>query len=139
MPFELRGVTTLLQVYHMPTSLRFYRDILGFSIVNASPPLGGEDRFHWVWLRRDDIDLMLNTAYETDDERPSSPDRARVAAHDDTCLYFNCPDVDAAYEYLHSKGIAADKPTIAPYSMKQLYLHDPDGYSLCFQWPTNPA
>jgi hypothetical protein len=21
--------------------------------------------------------------------------------------------------------------------MKQLYLHDPDGYGLCFQWPTD--
>jgi catechol 2,3-dioxygenase-like lactoylglutathione lyase family enzyme len=134
MSFELRGVTTLLQVYDMPTSLRFYRDLLGFSIVNTSPPLGGVDRFHWVWLRRQDADLMLNTAYENDDERPPSPQPARVSAHDDTCLYFGCPDVDAAYEDLRSKNIPVSKPTIAHYGMKQLYLHDPDGYNLCFQW-----
>jgi hypothetical protein len=23
--------------------------------------------------------------------------------------------------------------------MKQLYLHDPDGYALCFQWSAEPA
>jgi hypothetical protein len=23
--------------------------------------------------------------------------------------------------------------------MKQLYLHDPDGYGLCFQWSVAPA
>ena len=138
MPFELRGITTLLQVYDMPTSVRFYRDLLGFSIVNTSPPLGGEDRFHWAWLRRDDADLMLNTAYEDDNERPSTPNSTRVSAHDDTCLYFGCPNVDAAYEELRSKGIAVKEPTIAPYGMKQLYLHDPDGYNLCFQWSAKP-
>ena len=134
MPFKLRGVTTLLQVYDMPTSLHFYRDMLGFSIVNTSPPLGGEDRFHWVWLRRDDTDLMLNTAYETDDERPVSPHPSRIAAHDDTCLYFGCPDVDAAYAYLLSRGVDAKPPKVAPYGMKQLYVQDPDGFALCFQW-----
>jgi len=134
MPIELRGLTTLLQVYDMPTSVRFYRDVLGFSIVNTSPPLGGDDRFHWVWLRRENIDLMLNTAYEDDDERPSSPHPARFSAHDDTCLYFGCPDVDAAYEDLLAKNITVSKPTVAAYGMKQLYFHDPDGYHLCLQW-----
>ena len=26
------------------------------------------------------------------------------------------------------------EPKVAPYGMKQLYLTDPDGYLLCFQW-----
>jgi len=77
---------------------------------------------------------MLNTAYEKD-RRPPGPDPARIAAHDDTCLYFGCPDVDAAYVYLSGRGLALKEPEIAHYGMKQLYLHDPDGYSLCFQWP----
>ena len=76
---------------------------------------------------------MLNTAYD-DGERPPVPDPARVAAHDDTILYFSCPDVDAAYAYLLTKGIHLKEPRIAPYGMKQLYLKDPDGYGLCFQW-----
>jgi hypothetical protein len=31
-------------------------------------------------------------------------------------------------------GITTKKPKVAPYGMKQLYLTDPDGYLLCFQW-----
>ena len=138
MSFELSGVTTLLQVYDMPASIRFYRDLLGFTVVNTSAPLGGEDRFHWVWLRRDGADVMLNTAYETDDERPSTPDPARVASHDDTCLYFISSDVDAAYEELRLKLPNLQPPKITFYGMKQLYLHDPDGYNLCLQTPANP-
>ncbi|MGO8786084.1 MAG: VOC family protein [Terriglobia bacterium] len=133
MPIDLRGLAPLLQVYDMPTSVRFYRDMLGFGIVSTSPAWGA-DCFHWALLRLGGAELMLNTAYEFDAERPAVPDAARVAAHDDTGLFFGCPDVDGAYEQLRSKGVTVREPVVAPYGMKQMYLHDPDGYSLCFQW-----
>lgn len=134
MAIRVLGLTPLLQVYDMPTSIRFYRDVLGFEVIDTSSQLG-EDSFHWVLLRLGDAELMLNTAYEFDHERPPAPDRARSAAHDDTALFFGCPDVDAAYEHLRAKGVAVKPPTTAPYGMKQLPLHDPDGYAICFQWP----
>lgn len=134
MALTMRGLAPLLQVYDMPTSLRFYRDLLGFQVVSTSPALG-EDRYHWVWLRLGDADLMLNTAYEFDDERPVKIDPARHSAHGDTGLFFGCPDVDIAYEELCSKGVIANPPQVAPYGMKQMFFHDPDGYCLCFQWP----
>ena len=133
MALDLRGVTTLLQVYDMPTSVKFYRDMLGFEVVTTSPVLG-PDRFHWVLLRLGGAEVMLNTAYESDDERPVPADRARVAAHGDTILYFGCPDVDGAYEDLRDKGMTVQPPTVAWYGMKQMSLKDPDGYGLCFQW-----
>lgn len=37
MAVEVRGVCPLLQVYDMPTSVRFYRDTLGFEVVATSP------------------------------------------------------------------------------------------------------
>jgi glyoxylase I family protein len=133
MALDVRGLTPLLQVYDMPTSVRFYRDLLGFELVSTSPTLG-EDRFHWALLRLGDAELMLNTAYEFDSDRPFKPDPARTATHDDTGLFFGCPDVDAAYEELHGKGAAVKEPMVTGYGMKQMYLHDPDGYTLCFQW-----
>jgi catechol 2,3-dioxygenase-like lactoylglutathione lyase family enzyme len=136
MAIEVRGLTPLVGVYDMPTSVRFYRDLLGFEIVSTSPVLG-KDRFHWVLLRLGKAELMLNTAYEFDSERPVPADRARVAAHGDTVLYFGCPDVDAAYEELREKGIAVKPPKVALYGMKQMSLRDPDGYELCFQWPSD--
>ena len=131
---ELRAVSPLLQVYDMPTSVRFYRDQLGFEIASHSPVLG-EDSFHWVLLRLGGAELMLNTAYESNTERPEKPDLSRTAAHGDTVLYFACPDVEAAYEELRSKGVSVGKPVVAWYGMKQMNVRDPDGYLLCFQWP----
>ena len=132
MGIEIRGMAPLPQVFDMPTSIAFYRDVLGFEVVSTSKP--HEERFDWALLKINGVELMLNTAYE-DDARPTVPDPARIAAHDDTAIYFGCPDVDTAYAYLRAHGVAANEPKVAHYGMKQLYLHDPDGYNLCFQWP----
>jgi catechol 2,3-dioxygenase-like lactoylglutathione lyase family enzyme len=131
MTLRIGGFATLLQVFDMPTSLGFYRDILGFEVISDVPP---DDRCDWVWLKIQESELMLNTAYEAD-ERPSAPDQARIAAHKDVTLYFGCEDVDAAYAYLRERNVAAEAPKIAPYGMKQLYLKDPDGYEICLQCP----
>ena len=96
MTIEVGGVCALLQVFDMPTSVHFYRDVLGFEIVETSPREG--DQFDWGLLRLNDTFLMLNTAYEQE-YRPAQPEPARVAAHSDTGLFFNCPDVDAAYRH----------------------------------------
>jgi catechol 2,3-dioxygenase-like lactoylglutathione lyase family enzyme len=118
----------------MPAAVRFYREVLGFEIVQTSPRDG--DQFDWGWLRLNDADIMLNTAYEQE-YQPARPDITRVAAHSDTSLYFSCPDVDGAYQHLRAHGVEVEEPKVAPYGMKQLYVKDPDGYNLCFQWPAN--
>lgn len=130
MAIRIDSLTPLVQVFNMPRSLRFYRDILGFEVVSDS---GNGDDSSWVWLRLNECDLMLNDQYEPGCV-PQAPPAERGRWHHDTCLYFGCEDVDGAYEYLRSTGIQLDPPKIAPYGMKQLYLKDPDGYNICFQW-----
>lgn len=130
---NLEGIAPLLQVFDMPTSLHFYRDILGFDVVQSS---GQGDDVDWVLLKLNDIELMLNTAYEKPN-RPATPDLNRKAAHSDTILYFGCPDTDATYSYLIDKGLDINKPEITGYGWKALNLIDPDGYHLCFHFPLN--
>jgi glyoxylase I family protein len=132
MTLDIRGMTPLLQVFDMARSLRFYCDVLGFEIVQTDANTQAPNH-NWVWLRLMGTDLMLNTAYEYD-QRPPAAESGRVAAHDDVTLYFGAPDVDGVYAHLLGKGIDVKEPTIASYGMKQLYVHDPDGFSLCFQW-----
>jgi hypothetical protein len=82
MKTELFGVAPLLQVYDMPTAVCFYRDLLGFELVNQSRD--GEE-FDWCLLSRSGAEIMLNTMYESQ-YRPSQPDANRTAAHSDTGL-----------------------------------------------------
>ena len=119
----------------MPRSLHFHRDILGLSEVEKS---GRGDGLGWAWLRHGSAELMLNTAYE-EDRRPSEPDPGRNAVHGDTILFLGCQDLDEAYSYLVARGVEAEPPTVRPHGMTQVNAIDPDGYGLCFQWPTKSA
>jgi len=130
---DIHGVAPLLQVFDMPISLRFYRDVLGFTVWSTSSP--GDD-CDWAGLRLNGAEVMLNTAYESD-KRPAVPDPLRIASHNDTCLFFGCEDLDGAYKYLREHGVDLKEPKVAPYGMKQLSFKDPDGYGICLQWPAN--
>jgi glyoxylase I family protein len=133
MELKIGGLCPLLQVFDMPKSIAFYRDVLGFEVVSPVPE---DDRCDWALLQLNESELMLNTAYEADD-RPSTPDVARFAAHGDTALFFDCADVDAAYAYFRGNGVDASAPVVRDYGMKQLYLKDPDGYEICLQHPVS--
>ncbi|MBV8771398.1 MAG: VOC family protein [Deltaproteobacteria bacterium] len=135
MSIDLRRMTPLLQVFDMAVSLKFYCDVLGFEILQSDSNTTAPNH-NWVWLKRGEIDLMLNTAYEPD-TRPPAPDPGRNATHGDTGLFIAAPDVDAVYSHLRAKGIAVKEPKVAPYGMKQLYVSDPDGFCLCFQGAAN--
>lgn len=133
MPIDMRGLCPLLAVFDMPTSIRFYRDLLGFEIFSTSGP-EPDGHFDWCWLKLNDAELMLNTAFDRS-RRPAAPDPARIAAHGDTQIYIGCKDLDAAVEYLRAAGIQAKGPMVRPFGMKQLFFKDPDGYELCLQHP----
>ncbi len=128
---KLEGMAPLLQVFDMPVSLRFYRDQLGFEVKMSS---GEGDECDWVLLSRDGIEIMLNTAYEKQ-HRPDEPMPDRVTAHRDITIYFGCPDITAAYQYLLEKGLPVQPPVITGYGWQALHITDPDGYQLCFHYP----
>lgn len=136
MALQVTGLCPLIQVFDMVESVRFYCELLGFEVVEASAEVETPEGrfFHWCWLRLGPAQLMLNTAYDAGD-RPPVRDMGRHAAHADTGLFFGCADVDAVHAGLVARGLALDPPKVTGYGMKQLYLRDPDGYELCFQAP----
>lgn len=132
---NVKGMVPLLQVFDMPASLHFYRELLGFKVIDSS---GNGDNADWVYLKLDHTELMLNTAYESH-ERPPLQNPNRYAAHGDITLYYSCPGVEQAYAFFSGKGIEIKKPFITSYGFKAITFKDPDGYTLCFQWPVPVA
>jgi len=132
--FTPRALATLISVFDMNTAAAFYRDVLGFQVISASPEVDTkEGRFsHWMRLKRGGAELMLNTQFDSN-ERPGDRDPGRCAAHADTILYVACDDVDEAYRELTQRGLRAGPPQHAPYGPKQFECQDPDGYTLVFQ------
>lgn len=113
------GLTPPLEVFDLPTSLSFYRDVLGFRL------LEGDDSW-WCMLQWGGATLMLNTAYERD-ERPLQPEPPRVRGHADTSLYFDA-DPDEICALLKSQDWPATAPTLTSYGMWLTSTHDPDGF-----------
>ena len=134
MPDNVTSLCPLVQVFNMPEALLFYCDGLGFEVVSHSEEIDAPEGryFYWAWLRLGSANLMLNAAYE-EGERPPRRDETRQRAHDDTALYLNCRELDAIFADLKARGLATEPPKTAPYGMRQLYLRDPDGYTVCFQ------
>src|SRR6186713_534989 len=108
MSIKIDSLTPLIQVFGMPRSLAFYRDILGFTVVSDS---GGGDNASWIWLQLDGCNLMLNDQYDPGSVPPGPP-AERTLWHGDTCLYFGCADPDAVYENLRSKGVECEPPRV---------------------------
>ena len=131
MSFSPLGLTPLIGVFDMPRALAFYRDLLGFAVVSASPEVEtAEGRFsHWMWLRFGRAEIMLNTQYDSN-ERPLEPPEVKPR---DVVFYIGCSDVELAYQELTRRGVKTERPKVAPYGRKLFSVEDPDGYTLVFQ------
>jgi uncharacterized glyoxalase superfamily protein PhnB len=127
MAIAIQNITAMFQVYDMHQSVAFYRDTLGFDVVDKYEPDG---HFYWAMLTHGDARLMLNAKYE-DEHRPAKP--PQVAGHKDVTLYLGCQNVDEVYADLRAKGHPAQEPETTYYGMRQLHVIDPDGFELCFQ------
>ncbi|GGH04555.1 VOC family protein [Silvibacterium dinghuense] len=131
MSFSPLGLTPLIGVFDMHASLAFYRDVLGFSVVNASPAVETrEGRFsHWMWLRFGEAEIMLNTIYDSNERPPEPPERRSG----DTVFYIHCADIDLAYKELTGRGLKSKPPQMARYGLRLFSVKDPDGYIVVFQ------
>jgi catechol 2,3-dioxygenase-like lactoylglutathione lyase family enzyme len=130
-PSNIHGMAPLLLVFDIEASVAFYCDILGFRIMAAAEP---PPHYGWLLMRLNNVELMMEPIYPRN-KRPLQAEPARMEAHCDTFLYFGCSATDELYLHLKQNGLNVNEPRIASYGMKQLYLTDPDGYNLCFQWP----
>ena len=118
----VRELWPLLFVQDIERSLVFYRDRLGFDVVGEAK-VGGKT--FWCRLQRGGASIMLQQAAAEDGPAQG---RGRGVA-----FYFVCDDAEAMHGELTARGLKLDPPTIAEYSMKQLFVPEPDGYAICFE------
>lgn len=124
---------TYLEVFDMIESVAFYRDLLGFELVFASPEVvTAEGRFsHFVRLRRGQVDLMLNTAYDSN-ERPAGRTEPRWDACKHIALYMECDSVEDLFAEFSARGLKTRPPARTNYGYIGFSTSDPDGYSVTF-------
>lgn len=129
---KLTDVVPNLVVSDIERSTAFYRDLLGFSIVQTVPDAGP---FVFVWLRRDEVSVFLNASSSVREEHPSLADGA--AGRTNTMFFTMeaeeaASGIDALFERV--KGRA---PVFMPlkdqfYGMREFGIEDPDGHVMFF-------
>jgi catechol 2,3-dioxygenase-like lactoylglutathione lyase family enzyme len=122
----VRELWPLVLVQDIERSIAFYRDRLGFTVVGEAKT---SDRVFWCRLKRGGASIMLQQAEEVDGPPVG---RGRGVG-----FYFICDDADGLYAEWTGRGLTLAPPTIADYGMKQLFVPEPDGYSICFESPTD--
>ena len=121
----VRQIWPLMVVQDVRRSIEFYRDRLGFTLVGSAESDG---KVFWCRMERDGSAVMLQQAEE---EVGPAEGRGRGVS-----LYFVCDDAATMYAELTGRGLQLHPPSVAHYGMKQLFVPEPDGYSICFESPT---
>ncbi len=123
--------TPLLNVRDGEASIAFYKDALGFSVINE---FADDDDMHWATLENGSIKLMINQR-----QKSASPTRIERETFQGVVFYFEVESAHRFYRSMHSRGFPVTEPEAMPYGVDECYLRDPDGYELAFISPTDLA
>ena len=120
---RLKDMVAILICDDVQLSIRFYEDILGFTVVDRMDAVG---RTGWASIRKDDVQLMLASP----DYMPI-PEKAEGRLSQ-AMFYFYPDDVEQLHAEISNKGMNPSKIETRLYGMKEFELIDPDGHVLVF-------
>jgi len=104
-----------------PRALAFYRDLLGFALLDEYP--GGYGR-----LRSPGGDTTI-ALHAVEEGRPMDASREGIR------LYLEVRALDRFCRELAAKGVKFDQtPQDMPWGWRHAYLRDPDGHELSLYW-----
>lgn len=123
---RINAVTPMLGVSDIEVSLAFYRDLLGFRVESSFTP-AGHAKPSWARLVSGGAEIMLSG------HAGAKTTPAAVEAHADAHLYImtdNLLEVRDRAGRLGGSGWPVRGPWVRFYGIKEIELHDPDGYTL---------
>lgn len=123
--------TPLLNVRDGKTSIAFYTEALGFSVINE---FADEADMHWATLENGTIKLMINQRLES-----ASPGRIERETFQGVVFYCEVESVHRFHRDMRARGYPVTEPEPMPYGVDECYLRDPDGYELAFISPVDLA
>lgn len=124
----------VLTVRDLDVSSKWYQDVLGFVHIFTMPGPGGVPMLvHLRWMKYADLLLVISR-----DGQPVPEQCGAGVALNFTMFERPDPSVDSLSE--RAKGYGADVgpgPIDQPWNVRELTVHDPDGYKLVFTAPIN--
>jgi catechol 2,3-dioxygenase-like lactoylglutathione lyase family enzyme len=127
-PVKFNKITPNLMVADMEKSLKFYRDVLGFTVSQTVPE---KPPFIFAWMKRGDAELFLNQHMPP---QPGQPDLYNGSKLGGTLsMYMPLEGIEELHKTMESNGVKIAIPLHKEfYGMKEFAVHDPDGYLIIF-------
>ncbi|HKW74504.1 MAG TPA: VOC family protein [Terriglobales bacterium] len=124
-------ITPNLVVADIEASLRFYRDVLGFTVSQTVPD---KAPFIFAWMKRDDAELFLNQQQKP---QPGQPDPLAGRQLGGTLsMYMPLKGISDLLKKVEQHGIKIAIPLhMEFYGMTEFAVLDPDGYLIIFAEP----
>lgn len=117
----IRHCRFVIAVPDVRRSAEYYRDILGFEVIDASHP-------GWRFLRRDDCVIMAGECPDA-----LAPDSLGDHSY---FAYLEVDDAGKLYESLMTNGVDVIKPLCAePWGMREFGIRTIDGHRIMFGSP----
>ena len=121
---KLTRIAPQFLVEDLPTAIEYYCGKLGFDLDFCYESF-------YASVSRDGSAIHLKCAPKT------IADRAHRKQHEHLDVYIDVVGVASLHDELRSRGALITKPLgERPWSCKDFYVEDPDGYILCFSEPT---
>jgi catechol 2,3-dioxygenase-like lactoylglutathione lyase family enzyme len=120
----LTGIAPQFLVDDLDAAIAYYRDKLGFDLDFCYESF-------YASVSRNGMAILLKCAPKT------VGDRAHRKQHEHLDAYIAVTGVAILHDELQSRGASITKPLEErPWSCKDFYVEDPDGYILCFSETT---
>jgi lactoylglutathione lyase len=124
--FEGRSLGASLTVADLDASLRWYRDLVGFSVHQE---FARDGKLTAVSLRAGDVRILIGQ----DDGRKGS---GRVKGEGFSLMIETAQDIDAIAARIQQRGgILELEPTNSPWGGRMFRLRDPDGFKFTISSP----
>lgn len=127
---RLKDLVPILMCDDTQTSIQFYCDVLGFTVVDRMDDIG---KTGWASLRQGDVQIMLaSPSYVADGVKVGG-------RYPQLMLYLYPEDVAGLREDVKAKGYQPSDLVVRFYGMKEFELVDPSGHVLVFGQETDEA
>ena len=129
---KLKNLIPMLNVSNLESSLKFYKDALGFEVVSPTEAL---TEWRWGIIRSGETELMLS---ETHSDLGFTKN---IDPHENTSwptvFYFYPDNVEALYKHMTTRGFRVTPLEVTFYGMKEFSVQDLDGHLLSFGQDTD--
>ncbi len=123
----LQKLTPNLMVEDVKTTVDFYRDVLGFSLLVAVPP--DSEQPDWAMMQRDGVPIMFQSRRSLAEELP---DLTGVPIGGSLTFYIEVEGVKALYQALKDRVKIMQELHRTFYDTEEFSFRDCNGYILAY-------